>query len=424
MRPRAGRTIADVRIAHAPHRSLYTSHSTVLGLTNAFELRERGYKVTLLARDLPQDSFSQTFASPWAVSRSSLHPHKHLSRSSVSDSFPLAPRLVFLNLIEQGANWCSFATLDDKPNQRRDEITFKKWLQLHTQLPPEVMAMVDFTDISPHRRDAKDVWFSSLTPDFGVVENGDGNGNHAIKYRSFTISVPLYTQWLISELTAAKPVLLDAKRAGPPATIRRCSTLSSLSAIRSLVPNCDLVINATGVGAGDLTDVRDDKVYPIRGQTVLISVPSFQAPHQNARCVMKLGSPANYVIPRARSGQVILGGSFDIRQSSTTPDKELAEKIMQECSKLVPEIVPQGKTWREIEVISHNVGLRPAREGGVRVELEEIKGDHGKQGLTVVHSYGIGPAGYQASFGIAQEVGDLVDGWISKKGGNKVQARL
>lgn len=53
--------------------SLLTSISSlsviaVLGLTNAFELRERGYKVTILARDLPQDSFSQTFASPWAVS--------------------------------------------------------------------------------------------------------------------------------------------------------------------------------------------------------------------------------------------------------------------------------------------------------------------------------------------------------------------
>lgn len=40
----------------------------VIGLTNAFELRERGYTVTVLARDLPQDGFSRTFASPWAVS--------------------------------------------------------------------------------------------------------------------------------------------------------------------------------------------------------------------------------------------------------------------------------------------------------------------------------------------------------------------
>ncbi|CCF49401.1 hypothetical protein NDA11_006915 [Ustilago hordei] len=360
----------------------------VLGLTNAFELRERGYKVTILARDLPQDSFSQTFASPWA-----------------------------------GANWCSFATLQDKPSQRRDAITFQKWLQLHKQLPPEIMAMVDFTDITPYKREAQDVWYSKLVPDFAVLPNRDGQGWHAIKYKSFTISVPLYTKLLVSELTSPKPSLMDATRAGPSVEIRRCSTLSSLSAVRALIPSCDLIVNATGVGAGDLAEVKDPKVYPIRGQTVLVSVPCFRAPSQGARCVMKLGSPAHYVIPRARSGQVILGGSFDIRQSSTTPDKVLAEKILQECAKLVPEIVPEGKTWKEIDVISHNVGLRPARENGVRVELETLASGAASRGLTVVHSYGIGPAGYQASFGIANEVADLVDGHVATSGG-KAQAKL
>lgn len=343
----------------------------VLGLTDAFELRERGYRVTILARDLPFDSFSQTFASPWA-----------------------------------GANWCSFATLDDKPAQRRDEITFKKWLKLHTRLPEEVMAIMEFTDISLTKRDTKDVWFSNLTPEFSVLPDADEMGAHAIKYKSFTISVPLYTRWLVSELTSTKPILLDATRAGPPVEIRRCSTLTSLSAVRSLVPGCDLVVNATGVGAADLADVRDPNVYPIRGQTVLINVPSFASPNRAARCVMKLSKPnAYYVIPRARSGQVILGGSFELRQSSTTPDRNLAERIMEECAKLVPEIVPEGKTWKDIDVVSHNVGLRPARENGARVELERLGGN----GLTVVHSYGIGPAGYQASFGIAKEVADLAD---------------
>lgn len=271
--------------------------------------------------------------------------------------------------------------------------------------------MVEFTDISPVKRSAQDVWFSRLTPNFTVLPNGDGTGAHAIRYDSFTISVPLYTRWLVSELTSPTPTLLDASRAGPPVEVRRCSTLTSLSAVRVLVPGCEVVVNATGVGAADLTDVRDPHVYPIRGQTVLVNVAAFKAPSNGARCVMKLGSPANYVIPRARSGQVILGGSFDVRQSNTTPDKALAETIMRECAKLVPEIVPDGKTWREIDVISHNVGLRPGRDNGARVELERIDG--GK--LTVVHSYGIGPAGYQASFGIAKEVADLVDGHLARQ---------
>ncbi|KAI3478826.1 hypothetical protein L1887_59230 [Cichorium endivia] len=47
----------------------------------------------------------------------------------------------------------------------------------------------------------------------------------------------------------------------------------------------------------DLADVRDSNVYPIRGQTVLVKVPSFTAPSMGARCVMKLGSPAKLCDP-------------------------------------------------------------------------------------------------------------------------------
>lgn len=39
----------------------------MLGLTSALELRKKGVRVTILARDLPSDTFSQSFASPWAV---------------------------------------------------------------------------------------------------------------------------------------------------------------------------------------------------------------------------------------------------------------------------------------------------------------------------------------------------------------------
>lgn len=79
-------------------------------------------------------------------------------------------------------------------------------------------------------------------------------------------------------------------------------------------------------------------------------------------------------------------------------------------------------------MISHNVGLRPVREAGLRCEVEErVIGEKVNAGLAtkggkvgggrkvgVVHAYGIGPAGYQASLGIAKEVGELVDGWMKK----------
>jgi D-amino-acid oxidase len=66
---------------------------TVVGLTTALVLSERGYRVLVVARDLPEDSASQAFASPWAV-------------CAFYVSFGL-----FANPVPwQGANWCPFNT--------------------------------------------------------------------------------------------------------------------------------------------------------------------------------------------------------------------------------------------------------------------------------------------------------------------------
>jgi D-amino-acid oxidase len=49
------------------------------------------------------------------------------------------------------------------------------------------------------------------------------------------------------------------------------------------------------------------------------------------------------------------------------------------------------------------VGIRPEREGGVRVELEDMAG------LKVVHAYGLTGGGYVYSYGISAAVKKLAD---------------
>jgi len=51
----------------------------VIGLSIALELENEGWKPAIVARDLPDDTFSTGFASPWAVSRRSyLSPSQQL----------------------------------------------------------------------------------------------------------------------------------------------------------------------------------------------------------------------------------------------------------------------------------------------------------------------------------------------------------
>lgn len=68
----------------------------------------------------------------------------------------------------------------------------------------------------------------------------------------------------------------------------------------------------------------------------------------------------------------------------------------------VPSHFPSSRE-ADFEIIKYNVGIRPARDTGVRVEKEVVDGEK------IVHAYGTGGGGYVFSFGIAREVSKLVD---------------
>lgn len=63
---------------------------------------------------------------------------------------------------------------------------------------------------------------------------------------------------------------------------------------------------------------------------------------------------------------------------------------------------------QEPEVVAAFAGQRPSREGGARVEKEQIDIDGEKR--VVVHNYGAGGTGFQAGFGMALEaVGSVAE---------------
>lgn len=115
-----------------------------------------------------------------------------------------------------------------------------------------------------------------------------------------------------------------------------------------------------------------------------------------------LPEPA-YIIPRpGPDGFVVLGGTYLKDDYSPLPDLQVSERILRDCYKLEPKLAgSSGKSWKDIEVVSHNVGHRPAREGGARLELQErrhlrtspLLTKSGGQDGAVIHAYGFGSAG-------------------------------
>ncbi|RUP49517.1 hypothetical protein BC936DRAFT_142333 [Jimgerdemannia flammicorona] len=140
------------------------------------------------------------------------------------------------------------------------------------------------------------------------------------------------------------------------------------------VPTPDVIVNCLGIAARDLVD--DRAVYPIRGHTVLV-----HAPHVKI-AISRLGKDVTYIIPR-ENGDVILGGTMESDNSDPTVDLSTSIAILDRCEALYSGL-RKGMVYK-----TSQVGFRPARKGGVRVETEVL--------------------GYQTSWGSSNRVVELIE---------------
>lgn len=171
--------------------------------------------------------------------------------------------------------------------------------------------------------------------------------------------------------------------------------LGSLEELRGLT-GADIIINASGSGASMLAN--DPNVVRVRGQTMFVKC----SPEYFSQSILRQGSQYSYVIPRASSGGVIMGGYRQPGNTNTEPDSSLRADIL----KRVNELTNGMFDWVDLEkdVERDIVGFRPGRTGGMRVEKEG----------NIVHAYGVDGLGYVYAFGVAERVRELVKGREAK----------
>ncbi|MFC0599288.1 FAD-dependent oxidoreductase [Streptomyces palmae] len=149
-----------------------------------------------------------------------------------------------------------------------------------------------------------------------------------------------------------------------------------------------VVVNCSGLGARELAP--DPDVRPVQGQLVIVENPGVQewfvaADHTSSDTVYALPQPYG----------LVLGGTAREGAWDTTPDPEVAAAILARCAGVHPRLAGA-------RVLSHRVGLRPARSR-VRLESVPLPG-----GARCVHNYGHGGAGVTVSWGCAREAARLV----------------
>ncbi|PSR71073.1 hypothetical protein PHLCEN_2v13042 [Hermanssonia centrifuga] len=325
--------------------------SGVIGLTTAHVLSTRypECRITIVARDLPDDLSSQAWSSPWA-----------------------------------GADWSPMGEYEELRYKREAKTFNKLWDMIPTGLVRTLPSRICYTQ----EVDSDKIWYKDLVRDFRIlpkkeVPSGAASG---VAFTTVSLNPGLYLPWLKSELDTRGVTFIKKK-------------VYSIGEVAEIAGPKGVVINATGLGARSLIGVQDKAVYPIRGQTILAYAPGVQEflSYPLGLASVPTGQ-ATYMIPRpSPPGHVLIGGTFQEDNWDLSIDFDIAKAIWSRCLELAP-----GLNDKETKILGHNVGLRPARRGGARIEAEWFKMPLKSEFLPspdplekehdflVIHAYGFG----------------------------------
>lgn len=357
----------------------------VVGLTNALEIKRAfpDVSITIVAKNLPGD-LSPEYTSPYA-----------------------------------GANWESFAEDDDKELQEMDALGYHRLSELADEPASgiwrkENVIYLDEKTFRDHDSDPHKAapWYKTLVRNFRTLKPHElpQDAVWGFSYGGLVITVPVYLHYLLSQCFKNGIV------------VKRTTELKTVQQARELHSNgwANTVINCTGILVSRLGGFKDErKLYGVLGQ-VLVTRNNLEKITVFDMFDPDYPEEIPYIFPR-KEGGCIIGGCFrkDFR-GPICEDKQLTERIVERATRLVPQLVdPNYKNNPGfIDVVLVNVGLRPFREMGRRIEADP---EH----EWLIHSYGVGAGGYQGSYGFAHKVVLLLreritrDSAVEKKRGVK-----
>lgn len=237
------------------------------------------------------------------------------------------------------------------------------------------------------------------------TQNISGKALTAHKYKSIMINVPMYLEYLLAGATTLGAITLRAiipTSSSLAGTLRWTAETVEYSENGHKTP-VSAFVNATGIGARTL--VPDDNIFPVRGQTITVKGEAKGITTVDASPDNPTPESPNitYILPRPHSGTTVLGGTKQVGTWSGQVNQQTTKEILNRAKEFAPELL---NSKGEFDVISAQVGLRPGRRGGARVEIEGVRlpGQVTGDAIVVCHAYGHAGAGYQNSLGSAEKV--------------------
>ena len=201
------------------------------------------------------------------------------------------------------------------------------------------------------------------------------------EYDTYCVNVPVYLRAILKSFEGRGVVLVRRK-------------LKHAEEVFDMVQADFGVEIQTVVNCSGRNFDSDPSTKIIRGQTVLVRQPyhaTVTRQHQDGSWT--------FLIPRPEGGTIV-GGTKEIGDVESQARPETTIQLLESAVRCFPDIVPNVEDFKILKV---NVGRRPWRDGGVRVEVEDLG-----RGRHVVHGYGLGGRGYELSHGVAEQLCTLV----------------
>ncbi|KAL2831717.1 FAD dependent oxidoreductase [Aspergillus cavernicola] len=189
------------------------------------------------------------------------------------------------------------------------------------------------------------------------------------------------------------------------------------------VYRADVVVNATGLAR---ETASDDSVYPLRGAVLRVVNDGSRFPQITSSLMVTAETQPDgtyedtiaFIVPR--NDNILVLGSIEQPHEyelDLTPDSPEIKAMRRRCEDLLP-VLKNAKLDPTYPLAQ---GLRPYRDSRIRLERESRKAQDGEQSR-VVHCYGHGGAGWSLAFGSSKACVGIVEDTL--RSGKGVTARL
>ncbi|KAJ5488825.1 hypothetical protein N7539_003715 [Penicillium diatomitis] len=371
------------------HEMIVVVGAGVIGLSTALLIQENltsQQSLLLVAKEFPWNS-SINYASPWAGAH----------YRPVPGSSPQALR-------EAGQAKRTFEHLRSLAvTEPAAGIQMLQGVE-HLEVPP-----VEYMDAQSVRN------VYSHLPNFRYLSQNElpAGVKWGVTYGTYVVNSPVYCAYMLRKFIL---------KGG----FTRQYTLMNIREAFALADNVKTVVNCSGSG------FDDPKSFIIRGTSAVVfaleldsealledCTPPFPFQKKIQLLTLKKGQTClvrnpvsatitrqgrdgswSFCIPRPLDGGTVIGGTKQPHDWDPNPSPETRAQLLANAAQWFPFTPESG---RQFDVIEDIVGRRPAREGGMRIEVETLE-----TGKNIVHAYGAGGRGFELSRGVAEDATALM----------------